>query len=223
VAAASAAALWRALVITLWTVREIVRTAWGIVRGPIVAAVNVIVALVILFEEWGWRPLSAFVARLARFAPVAALERFIAGLPPYAALAVLALPTSLLLPLKFIAVWLLANGHFATATALFIGAKIASTALIAHLFLLVKPALMRIGWFARAHDVFVPWKDRLYAQIRASWIWRYGRVLKARLSAGVRAAWARFRPPLAETWRRWTGWDFPFDRLTQARRDATPK
>ena len=105
-----------------------------------ITALNIVAALIILFEEWGWRPLSDLIARLARYAPIAALERWIAGLPPVAALIVIALPTTLLLPLKFVAVWLLANGHLATATLLFLAAKVASTALIARVFILTKPA-----------------------------------------------------------------------------------
>lgn len=204
------AALWRGTVIAIWTTRELLRTAWRISRGPLIAALNVAVALIILFEEWGWRPLSDLLGRLARFAPLAALERLLARLPPYAALFALALPTSLLLPLKFVAVWLLANEHFVSATLLFVGAKIASTALIARVFILTKPSLMRIGWFARIYDWFVPWKDALYAQIRASWAWRYGRIVKARVLAAMRKAWERTRPSIAGLWLRWTGREFPF-------------
>lgn len=202
-------AIWRAGVIVLWVIRELLRTAWSIARGPIIAALNVIAALVVLFEEWGWRPLSDFLARLAKYAPVAIVERWIAGLPPYAALFAIALPTTLLLPLKFVAVWLLANNHFATATLLFLGAKLASTALIARVFILTKPALMRIAWFARAYNWFVPWKDALFAQIRASWVWRYGRMLKTRFRLTLTRAWLRMQPLLANRWRRWTGLELP--------------
>ena len=41
--------------------------AWEFVRPVIVLVINVLVALILLFEEWGWRPLSALMARLARF------------------------------------------------------------------------------------------------------------------------------------------------------------
>lgn len=204
------AAIWRGSVIALWTVREILRTAWTISRGPLIAALNIFLALIILFEEWGWRPLSDLIGRLAKYAPIAAAERLIAGLPPYAALLVLAFPTALLLPLKFVAVWLLANGYFATATLLFIGAKIASTAIIAHLFILTKPSLMQIGWFARGFNWLMPWKDALFAQIRASWVWRYGRIVKMRVLSDVRAAWKRLRPHVAAFWQRWTGRSLPF-------------
>lgn len=141
---------WRAFVRLLWALREAVRLLWRIARPPIVAVLQVLAALIVLFEEWGWKPLSEFLAYLARFAPIAALERWIAGLPPLGALVVFALPTTLLLPLKFVAVWLLASGKYWTATALFAGAKVASTALIARIFTLTKPTLMRIAWFARA-------------------------------------------------------------------------
>jgi hypothetical protein len=203
------AAIWRAAVIALWVMRELLRTLWSIVRGPIIALLNIVAALIVLFEEWGWRPLSDFIARLARYAPIAAIERMIAGLPPYAALFAIALPTTLLLPLKFVAVWLLANQHFATATLLFLGAKVASTALIARVFILTKPALMRIGWFARIYDWFVPWKDALFAQIRASWVWRYGRMLKTRIKLELARMWTRMKPRLRASWQRWTGLEPP--------------
>jgi hypothetical protein len=159
---------------------------------------QIIAALIVLFEEWGWKPLSDFLAYLARFAPLAALERWIASLPPYGALAVFALPTALLLPLKFLAMWLLATGKYWTATALFAAAKVASTAFVARIFTLTKPTLMQIGWFARAYNWFVPWKDALFAQIRASWVWRYGRMVKSRVRLTAKRIWVRWRPRLLE-------------------------
>jgi hypothetical protein len=188
--------LWRWALILLWSLRGILRTVWGLVRAPLIAALQVIAALIVLFEEWGWKPLSDLLARLARFAPIALIERWIAGLPPYAALLIFALPTTLLLPLKFVAMWLLANGKVWTATGLFAGAKVASTALIARIFTLTKPSLMQIGWFARAYNWFVPWKDALFAQIRASWVWRYGRMVKNRVRLEAKQAWARWQPVL---------------------------
>lgn len=186
--------VWRVLVIALWSAREILRTAWGIARGPIVFVLQLFAALIVLFEEWGWKPLSQALAWLARYAPIARLEAWIASLPPYPSLLVFALPTTLLLPLKFIAMWLLANGQVAAAGALFVGAKIASTALVARIFTLTQPALMRIAWFARAYTWFVPWKDAFFAMIRASWVWRYGRMVKSRAKQIVRRAWERMRP-----------------------------
>ena len=192
--------LWRWLVIAIWALRQILRTAWGIARGPIIAALQVLAALVVLLEEWGWKPLSELLARLAKFAPVAMIERWIAGLGPYGALVVFALPTTFLLPLKFLAMWLLAQGKVWTATGLFAGAKVASTALVARIFTLTKPALMQLGWFARAYNWFVPWKDALFATIRNSWVWRYGRMVKTRVRLEAKRAWAKWRPVVMSRW-----------------------
>lgn len=161
------------------------------------SALQVLLALVLLFEEWGWRPLSAALAWLGEFRIVARLERVIAGLPPYAALAALALPTSVLFPLKLLAVYLVAQGKVVAAGFLFVGAKIASTALIARLFMLTRPALMRLSWFAAAYDVIMPWKEALFAKIRASWAWRYGRMLKTAVRLEAKQAWQRWRPAIA--------------------------
>ena len=188
----------RVFVRVLWGLRAMLRALWTVVRVPLVGVLQIIAALIVLFEEWGWKPLSDLLARLARFAPIAVIERWIAGLPPYAALLVFALPTTLLLPLKFLAMWLLATGKYWTATALFAAAKVASTAFVARIFTLTKPTLMQIGWFARTYNWFVPWKDALFAQIRASWVWRYGRMVKSRVRLTAKRTWVRWRPRLLE-------------------------
>ncbi len=170
---------------------------WRLIRASAGVVLQVLAALILLFEEWGWRPLVDALAVLARFRIVARLEQAIAGLPPYGALAVLALPTSILVPLKLLAVYLVANGQVLAAGLLFVGAKIASTALIARLFLLTRPALMRIGWFAAAYGIVMPWKEALFARIRASWAWRYGRMLKTRVRLEIRRAWGRLETRFA--------------------------
>lgn len=188
------AQIWRALVIALWATREIVRTAWGIARKPVILVLQLFAALIVLFEEWGWTPLSQAVAKLARYAPIARLEAWIASLGPYPSLLVFVLPSTLLLPLKFVAVWLLATGQVAAATGLFLGAKVVATALVARLFTLTQPSLMRIAWVARAYHWFVSWKDALFAIIRESRIWRYGRMVKTAVRQWFRKAWERWRP-----------------------------
>ncbi len=160
----------------------------------LLGALKLLLALLIVFEEWGWRPLAELLGRLSRWRPWAAAEAFIERLPPYAALVVFALPTLLLLPLKFLALLLIASNHLAAAGLLFLAAKLLATALIARLFLLTQPALMQIGWFASAHDRFMPWKQALIAQVHASWPWRLGRRCKLTLLSHGTAAWRRWRP-----------------------------
>jgi hypothetical protein len=175
-----------------------VRTVWRAIRAPLLTAIQVVAALLLLFEEWGWQPLVALLGLLARYRIFQRAELAIAGLPPYGALAALALPTAILFPLKFVALFLLAKGQAIAAGALFVGSKIASTALIARLFLLTKPALMRIRWFQRAYDWLIPWQTAMFAAIRASWVWRYGRILKSRIAREAHWLWTRMRPVIVE-------------------------
>ena len=176
------------------------RKAWRALRLPVLETVNLSLAVIILFEEWGWRPLAEIVARLRRFQLWSRLELWVQDLPPYGALCVFALPTGLLFPLKLAALWLVANGHPLLAAALFIFAKLIGTALLARLFTLTQEALMRIGWFARLYNLFVPWQQAMFAQIRSSWAWRYGRILKDRIRQTVEQAWASGEQTIAALW-----------------------
>lgn len=152
-------------------------------------------ALILVFEEWGWAPLAALLGRLARLPLWAALERRIATLPPWAALVTFLLPMVALFPVKLGALMLFAAGHRVLGALLLVAAKLAGTAVVARLFHLTQPALMQLGWFARWYPRWKTWKDRLLAQVRASWAWRFGRVLQARLRrrlAQVRQLWTQW-------------------------------
>lgn len=149
-------------------------------------------ALLILFEEWGWEPLQQALARLAQWIRLRRLEERIAALPPAAALPVFLLPTLLLLPAKLAAVWLLAQGHALLGVVTIALAKLVGTALVARLFALTKPALLRLAWFASVYGRWVAWKDVLLARLRASAGWRLGR----RVKRVLRQRWARWRATL---------------------------
>jgi hypothetical protein len=174
------------------------RAIWGVARPVLKRALEFLLALVIVFEEWGWRPLADLLGRLARWRPWAAVESVIIRLPPYAALVVFALPTVLLLPLKFLALFLVAKGQIFLAGALFVAAKVVATALVARLFMLTQPALMQIGWFASAHDTVMPWKEALVERVHASWPWRAGRIWKERFKRLAAAQARRWQPTLVE-------------------------
>ena len=111
---------------------------------------------------------------------------WIAGLPPYGALVALGIPAAFLFSAEVFGVYLVATGRLATAAVVVLLAKLVSTALIARIFLLTKPALMQIGWFQRACDSFVPWQDQLFAWVRGTWAWRYGRIVKWRVNGHLR-------------------------------------
>ncbi len=160
-------------------------------------AVGLVLALIVLFEEWGWRPLADGLAKLARWRLWARAEALVADLPPYLALCVFALPTALLFPLKLVALFLIAKGQAVAAGALFLAAKVMGTALVARIFQLTQPALMRIPWFAWAYERFIPWKEAVFAAIRQTWAWRYGRILKARVKRIAGPEWRDAKARLA--------------------------
>jgi hypothetical protein len=151
--------------------------------------VTALVALLLLFEEWGWEPLAALLARLARLPLLAWVERQIATLPPWAAVAVFALPIVVLLPVKLLALYFIGAGHAILGIGVLLGAKVVGTALVARLFVLTQPALMRLAWFARWYPRWKAWKDRMIAQVKASRTWRAA----ARAKAQAALFWADFR------------------------------
>jgi hypothetical protein len=146
---------------------------------------------VLLFEEWGWDALRKLMQQLARLSLWRQLERGLAALPPWAALAVMLVPMLALLPLKLLALWLFAAGHAVWGVALLLSAKLGGTALVAWLFHLVQPALMQLDWFARWYPRWKRWKDDLLDQVRASRPWRMARQLRHEVAALARAAWRR--------------------------------
>ena len=154
--------------------------------GALVAALLV---PLLLFEEWGWEPLAVLMARLGRLPLWARLEQVARGLPPWGALLVLLVPVLMLLPVKLLALYLFGRGHAASGVVLLLGAKLAGTAVVARLFQLVEPTLMRIPLFARWDPRWKAWKDQLLDRVRQSAAWRAARALKA----GCRRWWRLFR------------------------------
>lgn len=137
-------------------------------------------ALVILFEEWGWEPLQRGLARLGQWLGLQWVEARIRELPPYWALAVFLLPSLLLLPVKLLALWLIGMRQVMLGAAVIVVAKIAGTAIVARLFTLTRPALLQLAWFAQLYLRWSGWKEALLAHVRASWPWRWGRVVQRR-------------------------------------------
>ncbi len=137
-----------------------------------------LLALLILFEEWGWDPLQRALARLGRLPLLRQAESAIARLPPQAALVVFMVPVLLLLPVKLLALGLIAQGRQWLGIAVIVAAKLLGTAVVARLFALTRPALLQMPWFARAHGRWAAWKGVLLTQVRVSWVWRQARVLR---------------------------------------------
>jgi hypothetical protein len=156
--------------------------------APLRWLVRLLLALLILFEEWGWEPLQQAMALLGRLPLLRQLEAGLRRLPPYAALAVLLLPSLLIIPIKLLALWLITQGQALLGLAVIVAAKLGGTAVLAWLFHLIQPALMQLPWFASLYARWTGWKAELLAWVRASAVWRLARVLKLRLRRARRGA-----------------------------------
>ena len=137
-----------------------------------------LLALVILFEEWGWEPLQRLLARIGRWPGLRWVEGWVRSLPPWAAVAVFALPTVLLLPVKLLALGAMGRGHVLLGMVIIVLAKLVGTAVVARLFTLTQPALMRLRWFAAFYAGWTRAKHAVLERARATWAWRVARVLR---------------------------------------------
>ena len=147
---------------------------------------TVVIALLILFEEWGWAPLQGLLTRLGRLPLLRQLERLIRRLPPRAALVLFLLPALLLLPVKLAALALIVRGKPLLGALVIVVAKLLGTAVVARLFTLTQPALLQMPWFARLYLRWMGWKAALLLSVRMSWAWHKASALKRRL----RQRWA---------------------------------
>ena len=136
---------------------------WRLLRTLLQA----VVALLLLFEEWGWEPLQRLAAAIGRWPGFRWIEGWVRGLPPYGALALFAVPAIALLPIKLAALWAIHRGHTLIGLAVIVAAKLLGTALVARLFLLTHDALMRLAWFARLYARWMTWKGALLVWVRA--------------------------------------------------------
>lgn len=151
------------------------------------------VALLLLFEEWGWEPLARLFAKLRALPLWAAIERHVQALPPYAALVVFCVPAVALFPIKLVALYFIGKGQAMLGVALIVAAKIAGTALVARIFQLTQPTLMQLAWFARWYRRWKRWKDSLIAWVTESRGWRRFRVIRRTLRRRAAAVWRRVR------------------------------
>src|SRR5262245_28663956 len=141
----------------------------------------ILVAIVFLFEAWLWEHLKPVVAWCVSWIPwdklkvrtAAAIER----LPPAATLIVFLVPVILLLPIKFLGLWMLAHGLWFGALAVLGLAKVVSLGVTAFIFEITRPKLLQLGWFRWLYDHVLTWLDWAHALVDP---------IKARIKAWLR-------------------------------------
>src|SRR5262245_34023552 len=121
----------------------------------------VLLAFVFLFEAWLWEHLRPIVGWVVDLIPWRRLKErlavFIQKLPPYATLLVFLVPVILLLPLKFLGLWMLARGSWLGAMAVLGVAKVVSMGVTAFIFDLTRPKLLQLPWFRWLYDHVMAW------------------------------------------------------------------
>ncbi len=168
----------------------------------------VLLALIFLLEAWLWEHLAPVVAWIVARLPLRAIKARIAvwieALPPTATLFVFAVPILLLLPLKFLGLWMLAHGLWLGAIAVLAFAKVVSLGVTAFIFDLTRPKLLQLAWFrwlyehvlvwlAWAHGLVDPIKRRMKRWLRMFSPRRASRTL--RLLARIRRRMQAERSP----------------------------
>ena len=153
----------------------------------------ILLALVFLFEAWLWERLKPVVAWFVDWIPWEAFKaRLAAGierLPPLATLVVFLVPVILLLPIKFLGLWLLARGLWLGAMTTLALAKVVSMGVTAFIFDLTRPKLLQLAWFrwlyehmavwlGWAHRMIDPFKQRLRRWLHVLAPRRAGRTLR---------------------------------------------
>jgi hypothetical protein len=95
-----------------------------------------------------------------------ALRRRLDRVGPYGALVVLAVPLAIVEPFKLVAVLVAGTGHFVTGLVFLICAYVASLVITERLFIILKPKLLLLPWFAKAWVWFVAWRRRCLRFLR---------------------------------------------------------
>jgi hypothetical protein len=73
---------------------------------------------------------------------------------------------------KLAAVWFALHGQFALATLSIVIGKTVATALVARLYKVLRPTLLRLSWYLGAETWLFAWRDRIYGFVRALPLWQ---------------------------------------------------
>ena len=119
----------------------------------------VVLAVLFLIEAWLWGHLEPVVERLVALIPwqglKATLVRLIGRLSPQLTLIVFAIPFFLLMPVKFLEVWLIVKQKWIAAAIVLVLAKLVGVGLTAFIFEATKDKLLQMAWFRRVYDFFI--------------------------------------------------------------------
>lgn len=130
-------------------------------------------AVLFLIESWLWDNVKLALVFLARALGLERLEArlrdFVARLSPAATLAIFAVPALSILPLKVVAVAMIAKGHIAAGLVVIFAAKSLALGATAFLFDVSRDTLLAMQWFAKLYALVLrirAWAEALIAPVR---------------------------------------------------------
>jgi hypothetical protein len=94
------------------------------------------------------------------------IRRWVQSLGPYASLCVVVVPLAIVEPLKLVAAVVAGSGHWVTGTVTIGCAYLVSLFFVERLFVIAKPKLLTLRWFAAAWTWFVAMRGKALALIK---------------------------------------------------------
>jgi hypothetical protein len=163
--------------------------------------------LLVVLEHVLWAGSRATLRGIAGLATVRAAHLWLGLLPPYAAVPLFLVPEVCSHGAGIWATVLLARGHVVTATVIAVLVKGIATLVLVWIYQACEPALLRVAWFARAHNGVlvarrwvlrrvVPLREAALLRLRASvaragWLGRRFTNLRMRLAVGLDNVWPK--------------------------------
>ena len=145
-----------------------------------------IAAAIVFVEETLLHYLGLAMAAIAKWPPVARLEAWLRSLPPWGALLAFVAPSLLVIPIKLSAVWFAFHHHYGLSALSLVIGKMLATALVARLYQVLRPTLVKMQWYLRAETCLFAWRDRLYAFVRSLPAWQRAKALVQRVRLWLR-------------------------------------
>ena len=148
-----------------------------------------ILAIIVIFEEWLWDGLAFIGQILSHILHLEKLDNWLINATAYQALFSLFIPIAIVTPFNILALFLLANGAILQGILLEIVLKLTGTLLIAHIFKLVKTALLTLNWFAKIYYTISNLLNWAHKVIQSTTIYKLSIQIKAAVKIKTAQLW----------------------------------
>ena len=130
------------------------------------------------------------------------ISRFVEGLSPYQSLFVVGVPLAIVEPLKLVALFIVGDGHFIAGVVVMICAYGGSLFVTEQLFIILKPKLLTLPWFAKDLELVCPYSQKAPPMVppkmdcrSANSVWAARKAMKSTSGADFEKGCASQRHP----------------------------